>query len=212
MNLTPDFLDQATGPVPCSQEPDLFFSLDDADRIRAVKICRGCPLLVACHAHATDADELGVWGGQTRAERRGLRRRGGVLQVPAEPVEELELDDEDRLRRECGSVKAYRAHRKFGETPCRRCQAAWDANVETERRAALEREHALPAGGSVTGYHTHRRLNEPTCDPCRAALRVQAAERRAADKRKQSGLTVVPPADDPAPPPASAAAPSGRAA
>ena len=40
---------------------------------RAKKICRSCPVIVACRTHAMRVDEpYGVWGGLSTAERRAL--------------------------------------------------------------------------------------------------------------------------------------------
>ncbi|WP_010119945.1 WhiB family transcriptional regulator [Corynebacterium nuruki] len=46
---------------------------------RAKAICRQCPVLDRCRAHALDAGEVyGIWGGMSEAERAvALNRRAG---------------------------------------------------------------------------------------------------------------------------------------
>jgi hypothetical protein len=55
------FRDTAT---PCKKEPDLWVSAMLADRNRAKKQCRRCPLLAPCHAWAAEPprETYGVWG------------------------------------------------------------------------------------------------------------------------------------------------------
>ena len=49
----------------------------EAARIREAKeICRTCPLIAACLTAATD-DDLGIWAGLTREERRS-----GIVRAP----------------------------------------------------------------------------------------------------------------------------------
>ena len=49
---------------------------DDADPAqvrRAKTICAACPCRVECGLWALEHDELGIWGGMTRAERNRIR-------------------------------------------------------------------------------------------------------------------------------------------
>jgi len=41
--------------------------------VDALRICRTCPVRDECLAHALDADEHGIWGGTTEAERRAMK-------------------------------------------------------------------------------------------------------------------------------------------
>lgn len=153
----------ATTPgLPCRLDPDLWHSPDPAERHDAARRCHRCPLLLACMKYALDArEQYGVWGG---------------------------VDFEARASG-CGTARGYRVHRRRGEQPCARCQAAYDEAVEAERRRLLGVAHA--AGGTVRGYWMHRRLGEEACVPCkRAQARKSAARRRAA--RAAAGAPVTP--------------------
>ncbi|NUP17372.1 MAG: WhiB family transcriptional regulator, partial [Streptomyces sp.] len=161
-----------TAGLPCrTTDPELWFSRTSADRTRAVALCRECPIQTACAQYALDnRDVRGVWGGTTLAERRSFH--------DGRP---WRFDDEGRLRLECGSEDAYRAHFGYREQPCADCVAAHEAHVEADRRARLAVEHE--AGGSSVGFWLHRRLSEPPCAGCRA----QQAERwRAAARRREA--------------------------
>jgi WhiB family redox-sensing transcriptional regulator len=39
----------------------------------AKRVCRQCPVIVACREHALAAEDFGVWGGLTARERREIR-------------------------------------------------------------------------------------------------------------------------------------------
>ena len=71
---------------------DLFYPPDyrepiatrDARVAAAKAICRRCPVLLTCRAHALATGEPhGIWGGQTEAERRRARRAGQAAPRPA---------------------------------------------------------------------------------------------------------------------------------
>ena len=56
----------------------LFFSFDQADRLRAAEICAGCQVKQECLEFALNfrpAITAGVWGGQDLWERKALKRR-----------------------------------------------------------------------------------------------------------------------------------------
>ncbi|MFD8866052.1 WhiB family transcriptional regulator [Streptomyces sp. NPDC059590] len=176
----PDFI--RTAPANCARphiDPELWHSDDPNDRAHAMTICHGCPLFTACDTYATTNDLPGIWGGRTRAQRRGTRP---TTDTPTQPRDEEWTDEDGVTRRPCGTPGAYYQHRRRAET-CERCQTAYAARLEAERRAALAEEHAQ--GGTERGYYIHRRLGEPTCALCRAAMRRRTAARktaRAADK------------------------------
>jgi hypothetical protein len=135
--------------LPCRTDPGPWFSPDPTERRDAAQRCRACPLLLACMRYALDAREQhGVWGG---------------------------VDFEARAIG-CGTERGYRVHRRRGEQPCPRCQAAYDEAVEAERRRLLAVAHA--AGGTVRGYWMHRRLGEEACVPCKRACARQSKARR----------------------------------
>lgn len=56
-------------------DPDLFFPDRGESLEPAKRVCRGCPVQVACLDHALAGNEkFGVWGGTSERERRRLRR------------------------------------------------------------------------------------------------------------------------------------------
>ncbi|MBO0874664.1 MAG: WhiB family transcriptional regulator [Pseudonocardia sp.] len=56
-------------------DPERLF-VTGAKQREARSICRGCPVLTQCLAHALDERiEFGVWGGLTERERRAMLRR-----------------------------------------------------------------------------------------------------------------------------------------
>lgn len=161
----------ATTPgLPCrTTDPEIFFSKSSNEREYAKGLCGECPIRTACAQYALDNPELrGVWGGTTAADRRSFQT--------GRP---WRFDERGRLRLECGSEDAYRAHFGYREQPCGECVAAHEVHIGGERRARLDVEHA--AGGSTAGYWLHRRLGEPSCEACfgkfQAQLRVAAARR-----------------------------------
>jgi WhiB family transcriptional regulator, redox-sensing transcriptional regulator len=64
-------------------DPDIFFpgKGDSGEEARA--ICARCEVRVQCLAYATRADEFGIWGGLSRAERTRLRNASIARQPPA---------------------------------------------------------------------------------------------------------------------------------
>jgi WhiB family redox-sensing transcriptional regulator len=90
LHVTPtsirEFLDltakAAEGGTACRKDPDLFWSLNEADMAAAKKLCRTsgpnggpCPLLTGCRKFAiSDNQNEGVWGGLTPDERRKVKR------------------------------------------------------------------------------------------------------------------------------------------
>lgn len=57
-------------------DPGWFFAVDAALQQRALEVCEGCPVLVACREHAMTVRQVhGVWGGTTEKERRSIIRR-----------------------------------------------------------------------------------------------------------------------------------------
>jgi WhiB family transcriptional regulator, redox-sensing transcriptional regulator len=55
---------------------ELFYSCEEEDIGRALEICEGCEVVLACRAFAMEQREhFGVWGGTTERERRRIFRR-----------------------------------------------------------------------------------------------------------------------------------------
>ena len=54
------------GRVPCGTPADhqLWTSDDPAERLIAVVLCTGCPLLEVCGQAGEEGGEIGVWGGR----------------------------------------------------------------------------------------------------------------------------------------------------
>ncbi|MFZ0187093.1 MAG: WhiB family transcriptional regulator [Streptosporangiaceae bacterium] len=84
------------GPLPCRQDPRLWFSETPADLERAKALCRTCPLRMPCLAGATERGEPhGVWGGeifsqgvitaQKRPRGRPPKKPAGHLTCPHPP-------------------------------------------------------------------------------------------------------------------------------
>ncbi len=73
----PEFVEH--GSPPCSQvDPEAYFpesgqGITPEARI-AKRICKACPYKNPCLEWALENNELGIWGGTTAYERRGLRR------------------------------------------------------------------------------------------------------------------------------------------
>lgn len=60
-----------------NEDPELFFAEERSDRMRARKICRTCPVAVACVTEAFDKDiEFGIWGGLSPKDRRKALKHG----------------------------------------------------------------------------------------------------------------------------------------
>lgn len=80
----PDFFDK--GEPPCSSsDPDLFFPEPNTPNAAMItkmakKTCSECPYLAECLEWALKADEIGIWGGTTEAERRRMKR--GIVLKP----------------------------------------------------------------------------------------------------------------------------------
>lgn len=78
----PDFYHK--GPALCTKtDPDLFFPEaedDNSTKItrEAKKVCGDCPYTEECLAWATWNNEIGIWGGTTRNERRRFHRKSVV--------------------------------------------------------------------------------------------------------------------------------------
>lgn len=58
------------------EDPDLFFSGDDASVRAAKQVCATCPVRADCLETALAVNEMhGVWGGMAEGERRRLIRQ-----------------------------------------------------------------------------------------------------------------------------------------
>ena len=74
----PKFIDK--GKPKCAEtDPDIFFpdpevpGSEERTR-RAKRVCASCPYLDECKQWAIDNYEIGIWGGTTDSDRRGIRR------------------------------------------------------------------------------------------------------------------------------------------
>jgi WhiB family redox-sensing transcriptional regulator len=61
------------------EDPDLFFSDDEAGTRKALAVCGGCPSRMPCLQFALLLAAHGTWGGTTESERRALNP------APADP-------------------------------------------------------------------------------------------------------------------------------
>lgn len=165
----PGFLDGRAACATPGTDPELWHSADPADQAEARAICTTCPLLVACREYAAARTGLGgMWGGHTLSQRARARARGQQVPEPRRPA--------------CGTEPAFRRHCGLGER-CARCWAAEAERKRERREAALEAEHALPAGGSARGYRIELQLGLRPCARCAAERRVAA---RAADAARRA--------------------------
>jgi hypothetical protein len=58
----------------CRRKSNVDFFAEDKQAItRAKSLCAECQVAAECLAFAVERGEVGVWGGTTRRERRGLR-------------------------------------------------------------------------------------------------------------------------------------------
>lgn len=61
---------------PCTQDPELWWSMDREEIQDAKRWCQTCPLQKACAAYALAArEEFGVWGGLDANDRAVINRR-----------------------------------------------------------------------------------------------------------------------------------------
>ncbi|MEU6603189.1 WhiB family transcriptional regulator [Streptomyces flaveolus] len=75
----PAFLTRVRTRLPCTYFPHLFHAPDDgySDQgvrrrertIRALQLCRSCPVMRPCRQWAREHGEYGVWGGETDRQR-----------------------------------------------------------------------------------------------------------------------------------------------
>lgn len=161
-------------------DPEVMFpeSMTPSRTAEGRKICRGCPVTSTCLDYALEADERqGIWGGLTPKERRRFHTS-----------DETRLDPDGQLRKPCGTDRALRVHRNYGET-CDLCQEAHDARVLAKRRQLLAEAHA--SGGSTAAAAIHRRLGEPVCAVCLAAQARDSAARRARRNNELAALREV---------------------
>lgn len=126
----PDFLRDATGPVPCTTQPCLFHSDDQADIERAVDLCLDCPLMLACRDWARAHGEHGVAGGETEQERI----EGGRKPVMGATI--------NARAKGCGSEAGAKRHRRLGEAVCSYCLEAERTAFRERREARAERDAA----------------------------------------------------------------------
>lgn len=107
----------------CAQvDADLWFpeAGESEKAVRAIRICRTCPIETKCRDYALRHYVAGIWGGTTERQRQAIRRERGIA-----------------IQREInhGTPGGYRTHRRRGEIPCAECHAA---SVRDNRR-----KHAL---------------------------------------------------------------------
>jgi WhiB family transcriptional regulator, redox-sensing transcriptional regulator len=63
----------------CRLHPRVSFVARDAESVKQARaICAQCGVKLQCLAWALAHNDLGVWGGTTASERRGLRARGRI--------------------------------------------------------------------------------------------------------------------------------------
>lgn len=71
---------------------ELFFREDELSIKLAKRVCADCPLQSTCRDYAVAAEEFGVWGGTTPAERDRLRGRKFIpreLRIASQKAERM---------------------------------------------------------------------------------------------------------------------------
>jgi len=106
----PDF----TG-APCQTDPELWYSDNPTDKVAAVQVCKGCPLLALCREWVLTVEDgrggrFGIVGGLTVMQRASWHRRKGTPRNHAVSV--------------CGTTGGYKTHYRRGERPCEACRTA----------------------------------------------------------------------------------------
>lgn len=70
------------------EDPELFFPIGDSGPAlvqieEAKEVCRSCPVVNSCLRWALESgQDGGVWGGMSEDERRALKRRRSVRDLP----------------------------------------------------------------------------------------------------------------------------------
>ncbi|MFD7093350.1 WhiB family transcriptional regulator [Streptomyces xanthophaeus] len=169
----------------CRSDPERWFSNDRKIQKAVKALCERCPLLTACQDYALkERPPYGIWGGRPRPASPGpagiwggltARARDGKPRPPLEP-KRSSIEPVD-----CTNRTSWAQHQRRGET-CEPCISKRATEIEQQRRARLDQEHA-EHGGSMRGYHTHVALGEQPCLQCRAANARRLAERRRTAQR-----------------------------
>lgn len=127
--LRPDFLPAPDSPpVPCTADPEAFFSNEPDDVTAARALCAACPpeRRTACANWAIEHREWGTWGGQTEVQRAACNHRPRAWRGLPGPAS----------LKPCGTDAAYYRHIRRAETPCAACA---DAHRVAERDKARRR-------------------------------------------------------------------------
>lgn len=98
----PDWTEEAL----CAQvDPDSWYPEKGGSTAPAKRICRRCPVIEECLAHAlANGERFGIWGGKSERERRRMHER-----------------KRPTPRRSCGSAMGVRTHQKQREHLCYAC-------------------------------------------------------------------------------------------
>jgi len=102
---------------------------------RAKRVCAGCPVRDQCLEEAlADPTHLGVMGGTTDDERRGMRR-GRPQNWRA-----IVRAEQRTVAAECGTYAGYKRHQRTdGDEPCDACRAAQVAYSRAYNQRRQER-------------------------------------------------------------------------
>ena len=86
------FVDRASAPFPpgggtCEgQDTSWWFpgfganKAEQANNLKAISMCRDCPVRLACLKYALEWEAFGIWGSFTERQRDFIRKRKGILQ------------------------------------------------------------------------------------------------------------------------------------
>ncbi len=147
-------------------DPDAPFASEGSDEEAAfIAVCEGCPVREACLRYALDFDDVGVYGGLTRKQRR---------LVQAEIAGRKDVAP-------CGTDRAYHRHRRRGERPCEECRKAHSDQMTQATRRRSEKAPPSDTGrcGTSAGYQAHMGRGQKACAPCAEAAKAYRAQRAA---------------------------------
>lgn len=149
----------------------------------AVQVCRGCPVRLPCLVYALEnREDYGVWGGfpahklkKLRAQvLRGVNPTIDGVELPPLNIRKPGIVNPKQQPARCGSEAGYYRHRRSGEDPCDRCQAA---KSQAEHRRRQDRKQ-LAVCGSEAGYRRHYREDTERCAACIEAHRERNRKQR----------------------------------
>jgi len=72
---------KASTRLPCTAQPELFFSENAAHSRAAAAGCSHCPVLLECRLEGLERGEWGIWGGLSHNQRARMGSKGRTAEV-----------------------------------------------------------------------------------------------------------------------------------